>query len=107
MADKRISRFSYGEDKMPVVVFDHHLKDFDAWFELFSANPPPKIGRWRLARGIDDPNRVHVVGEMDTSEVEDVKKFFESEKMRAVLGQADEMSTTPIERIWLEDITPH
>jgi hypothetical protein len=48
-----------------------------------------------------------VVGEMDASEVEDVKKFFESEKMRTVLGQADEMSTTPIERIWLEDITPH
>ena len=23
-----------------------------------------------------------------------------------ILGQADDMSTTPIERIWLEDITP-
>jgi hypothetical protein len=44
---------------------------------------------------------------MDTSEVEGVKNFFASEKMRAVLGQADEMSTTPIETIWLEDITPH
>ena len=73
---------------MPVVVFDHRLKDFDTWFELFSANPPPKIGRWRLARGIDDPNRVHVVGEMDASEVEEVKNFFASEKMQAVLGQA-------------------
>ena len=92
---------------MPVVVFEHHLKDFDQWFSLFSANPPPKIGRWRLARGIDDPNRVHVVGEMDASEVDDVKEFFESDHMRDILGQADAMSTTPIETIWLEDITPH
>jgi hypothetical protein len=92
---------------MPIVVFEHHLKDFDQWFALFSANPPPKIGRWRLARGIDDPNRVHVVGEMDASEVDDVKEFFESDKMRDILGQADAMSTTPIETIWLEDITPH
>ncbi|MEE9169876.1 MAG: hypothetical protein V3U73_08910 [bacterium] len=91
---------------MPVLVFDHHLKDFDEWFKLFSANPPPNIGRWRLARGIEDRNRVYVVGEMDESEVEEVKRFFESEKMRNVLGQADDMSTTPIERIWLEDITP-
>lgn len=92
---------------MPVVVFDHRLKDFDAWFTLFSANPPPKIGRWRLARGIEDRNRVHVVGEMDDSEVAGVKEFFASDKMLKVLGQADEMSTTPIETTWLEDITPH
>ena len=92
---------------MPVVVFDHRLKDFDQWFALFSANPPPDIGRWRLARGIDDPNRVHVVGELDASEVEGVKNFFASEKMRSVLAQADEMSTTPIEAIWLEELTPH
>ena len=92
---------------MPVVVFDHRLKNFDEWIALFSANPPPPIGRWRLGRGIDDPNRVHVVGEMDASEVDGVKSFFASEKMRAVLDQADAMSTTPIETIWLEDITPH
>ena len=92
---------------MPVVVFDHHLKDFDQWFELFSANPPPAIGRWRLARGIADRNRVHVVGEMEASDVDGVKDFFASEKMRAVLSKADEMSTTPIETIWLDDVTPH
>jgi hypothetical protein len=44
---------------------------------------------------------------MDASEVQGVKDFFESETMRQVLGQADEMSTAPIERIWLEDVTPH
>lgn len=92
---------------MPVVVFDHRLKDFDTWFELFSANPPPPIGRWRLVRGTDDPNRVHVVGEMEASEVDAVKSFFASDNMREVLGQVDEMSTTPIDAIWLEDVTPH
>jgi len=92
---------------MPVVVFDHRLKDFDAWFELFTANPPPPIGRWRLARGLDDPNRVHVVGVMEESEVDAVKDFFASDKMRAALGQADELSATPIETIWLEEVSPH
>ena len=91
---------------MPIVVFAHRLKDFDAWIELFSANPPPPIGRWRLVRGIDDPSRVNVVGEMEASEVDDVKSFFASDKMRAVLAQADKLSTTPIETVWLEDITP-
>jgi len=56
---------------------------------------------------MDDPNRVHVVGEMDANEVEAVKEYFASDKMRSVLGQADEMSTTPIETIWLEEVTPH
>ena len=89
---------------MPVVSFVHHLKDFDAWFALFSSNPPPSTGKWRLMRGIDDPNRVHVVGEMAASEVDDVKSFFESDKMKDVLGQANTMSTTPIEVIWLDDV---
>jgi hypothetical protein len=92
---------------MAIVVFDHHLKDFDTWFELFTGNPPPPIGNWRLARGTDDPNRVHVVGMMEASEVAAVKAFFASDKMREVLGHVDEMSTTPIETIWLEEVTPH
>ncbi|MFB3102474.1 MAG: hypothetical protein ACE1ZV_04355 [Alphaproteobacteria bacterium] len=91
---------------MPVVTFIHHLRDFDAWFALFSSNPPPPIGKWRLMRGIDNPNRVHVVGEMIASEVDDVKSYFESEKMKDVLGQANELSTTPIEAVWLDDVKP-
>jgi hypothetical protein len=92
---------------MAIVVFDHHLKDFDTWFALFSSNPPPPIGEWRLARGTDDPNRVHVVGILEASEVEAVKSFFGSDAMRAVLSQAGEMSTRPIEEIWLEEVGPH
>ena len=44
---------------------DHHLKDFDAWFKVFTDNPPPQVGQWMLVRGIDDPNRVHVVGQVN------------------------------------------
>ena len=33
---------------MPVVAVVHHLKNFDEWFKLFKADPPPKIGRWRI-----------------------------------------------------------
>ena len=91
---------------MPVVVIDHKLRDFDAWFALFSANPPPSVGTWRLVRGIDDPNRVHVVGEMEASEVDAVKEFFATEKMSSVLEQANEMSTTPMEWIWLDEVKP-
>ncbi len=54
---------------MPLLVVVHHLKDFNEWITLFTANPPPPVGRWRLARGIDDRNRVHVVGEVSAAEV--------------------------------------
>ena len=91
---------------MAILVVDHHLKDFDSWFEVFSANPPPSIGRWRVARGIDDPNRVHVVGEVDASEVEDVKSYMASEAMQNVFAQVNEASTSPLEFTWLEDVTP-
>ncbi len=91
---------------MPILVVEQHVKNFDAWFEIFSANPPPDIGRWRLARGIDDPNRVHVVGEMDASEVEEVKNFIASEKMQEVFGRVNELSTAPMEFIWLEEVPP-
>jgi len=35
---------------MPVVVVVHRLKNFDEWINLFKADPPPKVGRWRLLR---------------------------------------------------------
>ena len=89
---------------MPVVVFDHHLQDFDAWFELFTANPPPSIGKWRCVRGVEDPNRVHVVGEMQATEIADIKAFFASDRMQNILSQVDAMSTKPIETIWFDDV---
>ena len=30
---------------MPIVVVVHRLKNFDDWFKLFKADPPPKVGR--------------------------------------------------------------
>jgi hypothetical protein len=41
---------------------------------------------------------------MNESEVDAVKEFFSSEKMSTVLRQANEMSTTPMELIWLDDV---
>ena len=90
---------------MPVLVADHQLKDFDAWFEMFSANPPPKIGRWRVLRVLDDPNRVRVVAEVEPSEVDDVKRFIGSAEMQGVFAKVNEMSTAPMEFIWLDDVT--
>ena len=47
---------------MPAVVVVHRLKNFDEWYKAFKANPPPKVGRWRVMRGTEDRNRVHVLG---------------------------------------------
>ena len=89
---------------MPMLVADHQLKDFDEWFKVFSANPPPKIGHWRVMRGIDDPNRVRVVAEVKPSEVDAVKQFIESEEMQSVLKKVNEMSTSPLDFIWFDEL---
>ena len=91
---------------MPVVVVVHRLKNFDEWLKVFKADPPPKIGRWRLLRGSDDRDRVHVVGEMAASEVKAVKDWIKSQHMQDVFKRVDAMSTAPLEFIWLEELAP-
>jgi hypothetical protein len=91
---------------MPILVAIHRLKDFDEWIKVFKTNPPPQIGRWRLTRGIDDRNRVHVVAELEASQVKGVKDFLESEHMKDVFRRVNEMSTSPLEFIWLEELEP-
>jgi len=90
---------------MHVVVAVHRLKDFDEWFKLFKSNPPPKVGRWRVLRGSEDRNRVHVVAELASSEVQDVKDFIRSKHMQNVFKQVNDMSTAPVELIWLEELS--
>ena len=82
---------------MPVVVVVHRLKNFDEWLKVFKADPPPKIGRWRLLRGSDDRNRVHVVGEVTASEVKAAKDWIESQHMQDVFKRVNVMSTAPLE----------
>ena len=91
---------------MPVVVVVHHLKNFDEWIKIFEADPPPKVGRWRLLRGSDDRNRVHVVGDVAASEVKAVKEFLRSQHMQDVFKRVNAMSTTPLEFVWLEELAP-
>ena len=54
----------------------------------------------------DDPNRVRVIGEMSVSEVEGVKDYFASERMQKVFKQVNEISASPIEFVWFDDVTP-
>jgi hypothetical protein len=89
---------------MPVVVITHRLKNFDEWFTQFKANPPPKVGRWRVLRGADDRNRTHVVGEMAASEVTGVKDFLVSPHMQDVFKNVNAMSTAPVEIVWLDEV---
>jgi hypothetical protein len=91
---------------MPVVVIVHRLKNFIEWLKIFEADPPPKIGRWRLLRGSDDRDRVHVVGDVAASEVKAVKDFIESQHMQDVFKRVNAMSTAPLEIIWLEELAP-
>lgn len=91
---------------MPVLIADHQLKDYDAWFAAFTANPPPKIGRWRVLRGTDDPNHVRVVAEMEPSEVGAVKQFLDSDEMRDAFNKINEISDAPIKFVWLDEVKP-
>jgi hypothetical protein len=88
---------------MPTVSFIHRLKSFDEWVKMFKANPPPKVGRWRMLRGVDDPNRAHVVGELAASEVQAVKDFIASPQMQDVFTRVNAMSTAPLEIVWLNE----
>ena len=90
---------------MPIVFAVHRLKNFDQWLKLFKSNPPPKVGRWRVLRGSEDRNRVHVVAELAASEVKDVKDFIQSKHMQDVFKQVNDMSTAPMEFIWLEELS--
>jgi hypothetical protein len=72
---------------------------------LFKSNPPPKVGRWRVLRGSEDRNRVHVVAELMASEVKEVKDFIRSKHMQDVVKQVNDMSTAPMEFIWLEELS--
>lgn len=89
---------------MSTMIADHHVNDFDDWFEIFTSNPPPEVGSWRVLRGIDDPNRVLVVGELDDSEIDAAKQFVASDKMQEVFARVNEMSTRDMEIVWLEDV---
>jgi hypothetical protein len=91
---------------MTVLLAVHRLKDFDEWIKLFTTNPPPKIGKWRLLRGTEDRNRVHVVAELQPSEVQGVRDFLQSQRMQDVFKQVNAMSTAPLEFVWLEELVP-
>ena len=91
---------------MQTILVDHHLKDFDAWVKLFTSNPPPNMGQWRLLRGIADPDRVYVIGEVEDADVKGVRDYFGSEKMQKVFESVNEGSTVPLEFVWLEEVSP-
>jgi hypothetical protein len=73
---------------------------------VFKCNPPPKVGRWRVLRGSEDRNRVHVVAELAGSEVKEVMDFIQSEHMQDALNQVNDMSTAPLEFVWLKELSP-
>ncbi len=76
---------------MATLIADHQLINFDEWFALFSANPPPAIGKWRLLRGSDDPNRATDRARIDLSfhyrRIRSYRKVFQpkTEKLLSLL----------------------
>ncbi len=91
---------------MPLLVADHHLKNFDDWFAIFTSNPPPPIGSWSVHRGSDDPNRVYVIGDIADGDVDAVKEWMNSEPMQGAFAAVNEMSEQPLEFVWANDVTP-
>ena len=84
------------------IVTVHRLKNFDEWFKLFKSNPPPKVGRWRVFREAKIAIEF-TLSPMAASEVRDVKDFIQSKHMQDVFKQVNDMSTAPLELIWLEE----
>jgi hypothetical protein len=52
---------------------------------------------------MDDRNRVHLVAELQSSEVMQVFDFIDSDHLRDVFKRVNAMSTAPLEFIWLEE----
>jgi hypothetical protein len=79
-------------------------KNFDEWFKSFYAIPHQKlvVGGFSAAA---NRNRVYVVAELASSEVKDVKDFIQSKHMQDVFKQVNDMSTAPMEFIWLEELS--
>ena len=88
---------------MPTLVATHNLKNFDDWAAIYAENPPPPQGTWRVLRGVEDPNRVYVIGEIDESEVEAVKAWAASDEMLSVFAAVNDMSNTPLDIVWTDD----
>jgi hypothetical protein len=91
---------------MPLLVADHHLKNFDDWFAIFTSHPPPPIGNWCLFQAADDPNRVYVIGDIADSDVDAVNEWAGSEEMQAAFAQVNEMSEEPLEIVWVNEVIP-
>jgi hypothetical protein len=91
--------------EMSVLLAVHRLKNFDEWFKLFKSNPLTKVGCWRVLRGSEDHNRAFVVAELTASEVKEVKDLIQSKHMQDVFKQVSDMSTAPMEFIWLEELS--
>ncbi|MBT4938564.1 MAG: hypothetical protein HN731_17190 [Rhodospirillaceae bacterium] len=89
---------------MPILFTDHHLTDFGEWIQIFKSNPPPTVGNWHINRGVDDPNRVQLVAELDAVDVPEVEAFLNSDKMKTIFEQVNKISTQPIEFVWLENV---
>ena len=60
-----VIRFSGDASSKQFVVVNHKVKDFDAWLKVYDGEGPAKRASEgmvdiALARGIDDPNMVHI-----------------------------------------------
>ena len=88
---------------MPTLIATHQLKHFDDWARNYADNPPPPQGTWRVLRGVDDPNRVYVVGEVDEADLDAVNAWAGSDAMQAVFARVTEISDAPLEIVWTRE----
>jgi len=88
----RVIRFNQGNAKPKLfMVVNHKVKDFDAWLKVFDSEGPAKRAAEgftdvALARGIDDPNMVHLA--FDVTDAAKAKAAIMSDEKKKLMESA-------------------
>jgi hypothetical protein len=96
----RVIRFDQTQNEKQWVLVTHKVKDFDAWVKVFDTEGTAKRAEEGLydvvlARGIDDPNLVHLV--FDIKDMAKAKASILSEEKKKLMMSAGVEGTPKIE----------
>jgi hypothetical protein len=76
---------------MPILRIEHPVPDFDEWKKAFDGDPVGReqsgVRRYRVLRGVDDPNYVMVDLEFDSSSQAEAMRASLRDLWRRVEGQ--------------------
>ncbi|MDE3247445.1 MAG: hypothetical protein KGO82_02215 [Bacteroidota bacterium] len=87
----QVIRFDAGSNEKHWITVTHKVKDFDAWLKVFdgegsAARKEQGLIDVALARGVEDPNMVHIV--FDVKEMAKAKAAIMSEEKKKLMASA-------------------